>query len=133
MISQNLYWKNFLWKKENYSNRDFNINFLNCNIDKNSSNYVDTLYSHDFFPTINSPTRITANSKTLIDNIFYNNTTKIIISGNITASISGHITQFLLISIQNPSSKDQMLNTDEKRSFKNINSTAFEEDLKTIK
>ena len=111
---------------------DFNIN-LNCNIDKNTSNYVDILYSHAFFPTINSPTRITANSKTLIDNIFYNNTTKIIISGNITPSISGHITQFLLISIQNPSSKDQMLTTDEKRSFKNINSAAFEEDLKTIK
>ena len=61
---------------------EFNIN-LNCNIDKSTSDYVDTLYSHAFFPTINSPTRITANSKTLIDNIFYNDVTKNI-SGNIT-------------------------------------------------
>ena len=58
--------------------------------------------------------------------------TKNIISGNITTSISDHLTQFLLISNQNPSSKNQMLNTDEKRSFRNINSMAFEEDLKRI-
>ena len=58
-----------------------------------------------FFPTINSPTRITANSKTLIDNIFYNNVTKNVISGNITTSISDRLTQLLLISNQNSSSK----------------------------
>ena len=51
---------------------DFNINLLNCNIDKNTSDYVDILYSHAFFPRINSPTQITPISKTLIDNIFYN-------------------------------------------------------------
>ena len=93
---------------------------------------MDTLYSHAFFPTINSPTQITANSKTLINNIFYNDVTKNIISGNIATSISDHLTQFLLISNQNPSSKNQMLNTDEKRSFRNINSIASEEDLKRI-
>ena len=76
--------------------------------------------------------RIPANSKTLIDNIFYNDVTKNIISGNITTSISDHLTQFLLISNQNPSSKNQMLDTDEKRSFRNINSMAFEEDRKKI-
>ena len=27
---------------------DFNINLLNCNIDKNTSDYVDILYSHAF-------------------------------------------------------------------------------------
>ena len=60
--------------------------------------------------------QITPYSKTLIDNILYNNMTKNIISGNITTSISDHFTQFLLISNQNPFSKNQMLNTDEKRS-----------------
>ena len=55
---------------------DFNINLLNCNIDKNTFDYVDTLYSHAFFPTINSPTQITANSKTFIDSIFHNDVTK---------------------------------------------------------
>ena len=58
--------------------------------------------------------------------------TKNIIFGNITTSISDHLTQFVLISNQKPSSKNQMLDTDEKRSFRNINSMAFEEDLKRI-
>ena len=76
----------------------------------NTSDYVDTLHSHAFFPTINSPTQINANSKTLIDSIFYNDVTKNIISANISTSISDHLTQFLLISNQNPSPKNQMLN-----------------------
>ena len=92
--------------------RDFNIN-LNCNIDKNAAML--------FFATINYPMPITADSKTLIDNIFYKDVTKNIISGNITTSIFDHLTQFLLISNQNPSSKNQMLNTNDKRSFRNIN------------
>ena len=54
---------------------DFNINLLNCNINKNTSDYADILYSHAFYPTINSPTQITADSKTSADNIFYNNIT----------------------------------------------------------
>ena len=62
---------------------DFKINLLNCNMDKSTSDYVDSLYSRAFFPTINSPMRITTNSKTLIDNIFYDDVTKNIISGNI--------------------------------------------------
>ena len=93
---------------------DFNINLLNCNIDRNTSDYMDILYSHDFFPTINSPTWITPNLRTLTDNIFYNNAIKNIISGNIKTSISDHLTQFLLISNQNPFLQNQMLNTDEK-------------------
>ena len=58
-----------------------------------------------FFPTIDSPKRITTNSKALINDIFYNDLTKNIISENITTSISDHLTQFLLISNQNPFSK----------------------------
>ena len=76
--------------------------------------------------------QITPHSKTLIDNIFYNNVTKNIVSGNITTSISDRLTRFLLISNQNPLSKNQMLNKDEKRPFRNINSMAFEEDLKMV-
>ena len=85
-----------------------------------------------FFLIINFPARFGPNSKTLIDNIFYNNVIKNIISGNITTLISDHLTQFLLISNQNPFSKHQMLNTDVKRSFRNINSMAFEEELKRV-
>ena len=58
--------------------------------------------------------------------------TKNIIPGNLTTSISDHLTESLLVSNQNPFLKNQMLNTDEKISFRNINSMAFEEDLKSV-
>ena len=40
---------------------------------------------------------ITPTTKTLIDNIFYNNASNNISSGNITTLISDHLTQFLLV------------------------------------
>ena len=61
---------------------DFNINLLNCNTEKYTSDYIDTLYSHSFYPSINSRTRINPTSKILIDDIFYNNASNNIISGN---------------------------------------------------
>ena len=42
-------------KKEVILMGDFNINLPNCNIDKNTSDYVVNLYYHAFFPTINPP------------------------------------------------------------------------------
>ena len=51
---------------------NFNVNLINCNDDKNSSNFLDTMLSHSFLPFITTPTRITRNTKTLIYNIFYN-------------------------------------------------------------
>ena len=61
-----------LEKKEIILMGDFNINLLHSEVDKETSNFMDNIYSNSFFPTINLPTRITASSKTLIDNIFYN-------------------------------------------------------------
>ena len=51
---------------------DFNVNLINCNDDKNTSNFLDAMLSHSFLPFITTSTRITRNTKTLIDNIFYN-------------------------------------------------------------
>ena len=52
---------------------DFHVNLINCNNDKNVSNFLDTMLSHSFLPFITTPTRITRNTKTLTDKIFYNN------------------------------------------------------------
>ena len=71
---------------------DFNINILNCASDKDTSDFIDTMYASSLNPTINTPTRITATSKTLID-IFYNDFTKKNSAGNILTSISDHLTQ----------------------------------------
>ena len=77
---------------------DFNINILNCDSDKDTTYFIDTMYTLLLCPTINTPVRITATPKTLIDIIFYNSFTKKISAGNILTSISYHLTQYLLIS-----------------------------------
>ena len=51
---------------------DFSINILNCDSDKDTADFVDTIYVPLLYPTINTLTRITATSKTLIDKRFYN-------------------------------------------------------------
>ena len=76
---------------------DFNINILKCDSDKDTADFVDTIYASSLYPTINTPTRITATSKTLIDNLFYNDFTTKITAGNMATSISDHLTQFLII------------------------------------
>ena len=48
---------------------DFNIDLLKMNIDSNISYFLDIMGSYDLLPQIMLPTRITDNSKTLIDNI----------------------------------------------------------------
>ena len=49
---------------------DFNTNLLHSDLDKETSNFMDNVYSNFHFPTINLPSRIADSSKTLIDNIF---------------------------------------------------------------
>ena len=49
-----------------------------------------------FLPHIVQPTRITSHSKTPIDNIFSIYISQDIASGNLTATISDHLPQFLI-------------------------------------
>ena len=51
---------------------DFNINLLNHDTHKPTSDFINCIFSHFFAPTVNKPTRITPNTSTLIDNIFIN-------------------------------------------------------------
>ena len=83
-------------KKEVILMGDYNINILNSDVD-NQTNFLNTMYSNSFFPTINTPNHISTTSRTLIDNMFYNDITKNIISGNITTYISDHLTQYLIV------------------------------------
>ena len=83
--------------------RDFNINILSCDSDKYITDFIDTMYASLLYPTTNTPTRITATPKILIDNIFCNEFTKKKKkkwAGNILTSVSDHLTQYLLISNQ---------------------------------
>lgn len=51
---------------------DYNISLLNYDSHIGTQEFVDLLYSNALFPCITKPTRITAKSATLIDNIFCN-------------------------------------------------------------
>ena len=76
---------------------DFNVNLLNYNEHNQTNELLDSLASNSFIPLILRPTRITSHSNTLIDNIFSNVIDPDIISGNLTATISDHLSQFSII------------------------------------
>ena len=76
---------------------DFRINVLNYNVHNPTNEFLDSLASNSFLPYILQPARITSHSKTLIDNISTNITLPDSISGNLTATISDHLPQFLIV------------------------------------
>ena len=73
----------------------FNINLLNCNVRQATNRFLDSLASNSIIPYILQPTVLTSHSKTLIDYIFSNILSSEIISGNLTATISDRLPQFL--------------------------------------
>ena len=63
-----------------------------------TNDFLDSLSlsSHMLLPHIVQPTRIKNNSKTVSDNIYSNLITPNNILGDLTATISGHLPQFLI-------------------------------------
>ena len=108
---------------------DFNINLLHADVDKETTNFMDNIESNSFFPAINLPSCITASSKTLIDNIFYNDICKKVKAGNIATTRSNHPTQFLAIPKETP-----ILSTHNttKPSFKDFDLTKLKNELSKI-
>ena len=82
-------------QKQTFLLGDFNINLLNYNEHQPTNKFLDSIASNSIIPYILQPTRITSHSKTLIDNIFSNVLSFEAISGDITATISDHLPQFL--------------------------------------
>ena len=76
---------------------DFNINLLNAETCNFTKDFLLSLQSYSFVPTIDKPTRVNSNSATLIDNIFVNQIGREITSGNIISDISDHYSQFCII------------------------------------
>ena len=76
---------------------EFNINLLNYNVHNPTNEFLDSLASNSFLNYLLQPTRITSHSKTLIDNIFTNLILPDSLCGNLTATISDHLPQFLIV------------------------------------
>ena len=72
---------------------DMNIDLLKYGSDTNTTYYVDTMFSLGLYPLI-EPTRITAYSAALIDNIFTNELYNTINSGLLIHYISDHLPIF---------------------------------------
>jgi len=81
---------------------DINIDLTKCNDNKATAEYVDTLLTNNFMPTITLPARITSQTATLIDHIYYSGGTKNSDSikvkrGNFINNISDHLPIYLLL------------------------------------
>ena len=70
---------------------DFNIDLLKANEHSETDSFYNCMAAHYLLPTITRPTRITAYSSTLIDNIFTNAWTKIVDSMIVASDISDHL------------------------------------------
>ena len=109
---------------------DFNVDLLKFDSHSGTREYYDILSANGFRPLIYQPTRVSATSATLIDNIFINDIETFSNGGNITTSISDHFPQFCLLDIF-----DKNINPKEKRhgrSYRHFNQNEFEDELRAI-
>ena len=80
--------------KSVYIMGDFNVNLLHVESSRYAQEFLLSLQSFSFIPTIDKPTRVHNSSATLIDNILTNKVDANITSGNIVSDISDHFSQF---------------------------------------
>lgn len=91
---------------------DINLNLLSHNTHSPTEDFVNTLFSYCYQPHITQPTRITAHSATLIDNIFFNSLDYKTFSGNIVHDLTDHLPNFLIIDSFNLSTKASIFRRD---------------------
>ena len=112
----------------------FNTDLLNFDTSEHVSTFLDDLASNSLQPQILLPTRISNNSKTLIDNIFCNIPNPLVksaMSGNISSSISDHLPQFFILPeffSNSPPTKYNIISHD----WEKFNNQSFLEDFEKI-
>ena len=108
---------------------DFNINLMNCESHRHTSNFFDTMVSSNFLPSIVQPTRFNKSNHTLIDNIFYNDISSECIGGNLIPHITDHLPNFLMV----PHSKNIAHSPNRtKRYYSDFDIIEFKKDLLNI-
>ena len=83
--------------KEIYLCGDFNSDILKIDLHSNYKHFYEIMSSYGLTPFISLPTRISGDSATIVDNIFTNNMTNKIKSGNIVTDFSDHFSQFISV------------------------------------
>ena len=110
---------------------DFNFDLLKCEEESEIMSFMDTLDSNLILPQILLPTRVTDDTKTVIDNILTSPSENGTISGNICYIISDHLPQFCIFpSLEQgvPDSKTPHL----KQDWANFNQQGFIQDFRNI-
>ena len=79
---------------------DYNINLLNHYSHNETNEFLETMFANNLHPLISRPTRITARSCTLIDNIFINTCYENIESGLLYTDLSDHFPVYCLIKVK---------------------------------
>ena len=71
---------------------DLNINLLRHNVHRQTTDFLDIMYSNGFIPLINRPTRVTSETGTIIDHIYSNdlNVTRTTVQGILVTDITDH-------------------------------------------
>jgi len=106
---------------------DFNIDLLKCETSQISQDFLLSLQSCYLIPTVDKPTRVYRASATLIDNIFVNNSDKLLASGNIISDISDHFSQFCITT--SARDKKQQIKSAEMREYSKFSADSFAKDL----
>ena len=96
VIELNNHLNQMLEKVSNEKKQIFLLGDFNINVYKSTNDFLDSLDSKSVIAYILQPTRLISHSKTLINNIFSNMLSSETISGNLTATISDHLPQFLV-------------------------------------
>ena len=111
---------------------DYNIDTFHLNEHSPTQDFVDSLYSHMFYPLINNPTRITAHLAALIDNIFTNNLTPQLFSGIIVNDLSDHLPVFAYTFKDSPSMHESRNNYAVIRDYSEHNIATFRTHLTNV-
>ena len=110
---------------------DFNMDLRHYETHSQTREFLDKMFSASLKLHITAPTRITPQSKTLIDNIFTNFLDKDIACGNLTCFTSDRLAQFLIYTNKTP--RDQKLKKDVHiKHYKNLDKRKFKEELENI-
>ena len=108
---------------------DFNINLLNYENDTPTGDFINNMFSNQFQPFILQPTRVTDSTTTLIDNIFSNDFSCKVTSGNVLIQISDHFPQFSILQNSAPDYNNTSYYIFD---YKNFDSSKFLDDYQNM-
>lgn len=95
-----------------------------------TSDYINCIFSHHFYPTVNKPTRITATSATLIDNIITNVCQTQFIPSILYTDISDHLP--IIIQTDSKLKKNNFNKIQYRRFFRETSKNKFIKSIRSV-